>query len=194
MIDLTNEPETPPLPFSATTTRTTPTRRPLMFHREVIDLTEEDEEEEFADDGIIFRRFDPCQDVAVLSTQAVLTPSSRSRPRRSNRPAGNSRGDMERNARLPMTARSSTRPSLPSNSRVQPYSDLAIHRGFDHPPMPTREGYTRSPNGEDTIVCANCDEELGQGHTELQRQCWTSKKCGHVCFTLLLPPRHLRYL
>ena len=47
-------------------------------------------------------------------------------------------------------------------------------------PAPPRPGYTRSASEDHVMVCPNCDEELGIGDTELQRQVWIVKKCGHV--------------
>ena len=47
-------------------------------------------------------------------------------------------------------------------------------------PAPPRPGYTRSAVEDDIMVCPNCEEELGIGDTELQRQVWIVKKCGHV--------------
>lgn len=56
------------------------------------------------------------------------------------------------------------------------------------PPAPTYEapakaaqGYTRSPQEEDSLVCPNCGDELCNGETEQKRQVWIVKHCGHVC-------------
>ena len=50
-------------------------------------------------------------------------------------------------------------------------------------PSPPRAGYTRSPTEEDVIICPNCEEELGGGKTDLKKQVWVARKCGHVCTT-----------
>ncbi|MCJ1389422.1 hypothetical protein MMC18_002279 [Xylographa bjoerkii] len=62
------------------------------------------------------------------------------------------------------------------------------HDGTAVPPLPTyeappppRPGFTRSPAETDTVVCPNCNEELGIGDDEIKRQVWVVKKCGHVC-------------
>ena len=49
------------------------------------------------------------------------------------------------------------------------------------PPSTPRIGFTRSPREEDTLVCPNCEEELGVGEDESKRQVWVIKSCGHVC-------------
>ena len=51
---------------------------------------------------------------------------------------------------------------------------------YDAPSAP-RQGFTRSPREEDTLVCPNCEEELGIGEDETKRQVWVIKSCGHVC-------------
>jgi hypothetical protein len=60
-------------------------------------------------------------------------------------------------------------------------------------PGKPRDGYTRSAGEDDAIVCPNCDEELGVGETDIKRQCWISKKCGHVSFRSRAPSRHPRH-
>lgn len=51
------------------------------------------------------------------------------------------------------------------------------------PPTPAQEGFTRTPNEDDVLVCPNCDDELGLGDDEVKRQVWVVKACGHVCGT-----------
>ncbi len=48
------------------------------------------------------------------------------------------------------------------------------------PPTPAQEGFTRTPNEDDVLVCPNCDDELGLGDDEVKRQVWVVKACGHV--------------
>jgi hypothetical protein len=48
------------------------------------------------------------------------------------------------------------------------------------PPNPAPDGYTRSPNADELYICPNCDRELRTGETELQRQIWVIRACGHV--------------
>lgn len=48
-------------------------------------------------------------------------------------------------------------------------------------PSPPREGYTRSPKEDDVLICPNCDEELGSGQSDMKKQVWVARKCGHVC-------------
>lgn len=50
------------------------------------------------------------------------------------------------------------------------------------PPKPAQEGFTRSPKEGDTVVCPNCDDELGTGDTEEKRSVWFVKGCGHVSY------------
>ena len=49
-----------------------------------------------------------------------------------------------------------------------------------NPPSPAKMGFTRSPNESDTLVCPHCDDELGIGDTDVKRQVWVVKACGHV--------------
>ncbi|KAI1514419.1 hypothetical protein L13192_09222 [Pyrenophora tritici-repentis] len=61
-------------------------------------------------------------------------------------------------------------------------------RGRDSvPPPPTYEappkapeGFTRSPEEEDALICPNCEEELCVGSDDIKRQVWIVKGCGHV--------------
>ncbi|MCJ1418666.1 hypothetical protein MMC32_005015 [Xylographa parallela] len=61
------------------------------------------------------------------------------------------------------------------------------HNGQTVPPLPVyeappppRPGFTRSPAESDTVICPNCNEELGIGEDDTKRQVWVVKKCGHV--------------
>jgi hypothetical protein len=47
-------------------------------------------------------------------------------------------------------------------------------------PAPAPEGFTRTPNENDIVICPNCDSELGQGDDETKRQIWVIRSCGHV--------------
>ncbi|KAI9751403.1 MAG: hypothetical protein M1835_001220 [Candelina submexicana] len=47
-------------------------------------------------------------------------------------------------------------------------------------PSPPRPGFTRSPGDQDTVVCPNCDRELGTGDEVDERQVFVAKGCGHV--------------
>ncbi|KAI9679026.1 MAG: hypothetical protein M1829_001696 [Trizodia sp. TS-e1964] len=47
-------------------------------------------------------------------------------------------------------------------------------------PGPARDGFTRSPAEKDTIVCPNCEEELGGCNEGIKGQVWVAKNCGHV--------------
>ena len=55
------------------------------------------------------------------------------------------------------------------------------------PPTPAQDGFTRTPNEGDVLVCPNCDDELGLGDDEVKRQVWVVKACGHVCATPSTP-------
>lgn len=50
---------------------------------------------------------------------------------------------------------------------------------YDAPPQ-APEGFTRSPQEEDVLVCPNCDDELCSGDDEVKKQVWLVKACGHV--------------
>ncbi|CAI6341005.1 unnamed protein product [Periconia digitata] len=47
-------------------------------------------------------------------------------------------------------------------------------------PSKAPDGFTRSPQEEDSLVCPNCEDELCIGNDELKRQVWIVKQCGHV--------------
>ena len=50
---------------------------------------------------------------------------------------------------------------------------------YSSPPA-AKEGFTRTLREDDVLVCPNCEQELGVGHDELQRQVWAVRLCGHV--------------
>ncbi|KIW03851.1 uncharacterized protein PV09_05150 [Verruconis gallopava] len=47
-------------------------------------------------------------------------------------------------------------------------------------PNPAPEGFTRNPTEEDVLVCPNCDAELSMGESDVKRQVWLVKTCGHI--------------
>ncbi|KAF9700709.1 hypothetical protein EKO04_002033 [Ascochyta lentis] len=47
-------------------------------------------------------------------------------------------------------------------------------------PPPAPEGFTRSPEEEDVLICPNCDSELCKGDDDVKRQVWIAKQCGHI--------------
>jgi hypothetical protein len=47
-------------------------------------------------------------------------------------------------------------------------------------PPPAPEGFTRSPQENDALICPNCGEELCTGDSDLKKQVWMVKGCGHV--------------
>ena len=49
-------------------------------------------------------------------------------------------------------------------------------------PPPAPEGFTRSPEEDDVLVCPNCDSELCKGDDDVKKQVWIAKQCGHVSF------------
>ncbi|KAF2658889.1 hypothetical protein K491DRAFT_776001 [Lophiostoma macrostomum CBS 122681] len=46
-------------------------------------------------------------------------------------------------------------------------------------PDPAPEGFTRTP-GDEAFVCPNCEEELCIGDSDVKRQVWIAKQCGHM--------------
>jgi len=83
--------------------------------------------------------------------------------------------------------------------------DAFADRKPDHiPPKPAKEGYTRSPTENDTIICPSCEEELvhnkqeeepivkkgGKEPTKKEREehpFWVLRECGHVSFNRYNP-------
>lgn len=51
-------------------------------------------------------------------------------------------------------------------------------------PPPAPEGFTRSPMEDEVLACPNCEDELCTGESEVKRQVWVLKGCGHVRFLL----------
>ncbi|KAF2190225.1 hypothetical protein K469DRAFT_25949 [Zopfia rhizophila CBS 207.26] len=47
-------------------------------------------------------------------------------------------------------------------------------------PEPAPEGFTRSPAEGDVLLCPNCEDELCVGDTDVKKQVWILKACGHV--------------
>lgn len=47
-------------------------------------------------------------------------------------------------------------------------------------PEAAPEGFTRSPAEDDVLVCPNCGDELCVGDSDLKKQVWILKACGHV--------------
>jgi hypothetical protein len=47
-------------------------------------------------------------------------------------------------------------------------------------PSPAPEGFIKSTEEDDIVICPNCNDELGVGKDELKRQVWIAKACGHV--------------
>lgn len=48
------------------------------------------------------------------------------------------------------------------------------------PLSPAPQGFTRSPQEGDDLICPNCENELCQGESDLAKQVWIVKGCGHV--------------
>lgn len=51
-------------------------------------------------------------------------------------------------------------------------------------PEKAPEGFTRTVDEKDVLVCPNCGDELCAGDDELKSQVWIVKSCGHVCVLL----------
>jgi hypothetical protein len=47
-------------------------------------------------------------------------------------------------------------------------------------PSMAPEGFTRSPQEDDILICPKCKDILCEGESELKRQVWAVKTCGHV--------------
>ena len=62
------------------------------------------------------------------------------------------------------------------------------------PPPPPSDGFTRTLDAEDLLICPNCSTELGADEDEVKRQVWVVKKCGHVraCLSLSLRNTNIR--
>jgi hypothetical protein len=67
---------------------------------------------------------------------------------------------------------------------VDPNEDATVRPPTYEAPGKAPSGFTRSPQEEDTLVCPNCGDELCVGESDLKRQVWIVKHCGHVRFAL----------
>lgn len=47
-------------------------------------------------------------------------------------------------------------------------------------PAKASDGFTRSPEEDDVLICPKCEGILCEGETDLKRQVWAVKACGHV--------------
>jgi hypothetical protein len=63
---------------------------------------------------------------------------------------------------------------MPDEDRAETASPPTI------PPSAAPEGFTRSPAEGDELICPNCEEELCKGNSDLKKQVWIVKACGHV--------------
>lgn len=50
---------------------------------------------------------------------------------------------------------------------------------YEAPGAPS-DGFTRTVQEDDIVVCSNCDHELGAGDNPIQKQIWVVRKCGHA--------------
>jgi len=61
----------------------------------------------------------------------------------------------------------------------EPSHDNAAVRRIPPPPSPP-PGFTRTPKPDEVYICPNCDRELCTGDTDIQKQIWIIRACGHV--------------
>lgn len=61
----------------------------------------------------------------------------------------------------------------------EPEAPVGLPPTYDAPGA-APEGFTRSPAEEEVLACPNCGEELCVGESDLKRQVWLVKGCGHV--------------
>jgi len=110
--------------------------------------------------------FEPLQGVSLGGYMEDLM-AARARQRRPPRPFH--QPNMDYSAQAPGILRGSPPP------------DAAAIRMADYKtPAPAKDGFTRSPKGNDTLVCICCDQELAVEKTDLPKsgEVWVGK-CGH---------------
>ncbi|KAF2087855.1 hypothetical protein K490DRAFT_65135 [Saccharata proteae CBS 121410] len=49
-----------------------------------------------------------------------------------------------------------------------------------HAPSKAPEGFTRSPEEDEVLICPNCERELCSGSEDANKQVWIIKACGHA--------------
>jgi hypothetical protein len=47
-------------------------------------------------------------------------------------------------------------------------------------PVAAPAGFTRSPQDDDTLICPKCHDVLCEGDSDLKKQVWAVRSCGHV--------------
>lgn len=103
-----------------------------------------------------------------------------------------------RRPREPMPPPRGQRRNRPATARISVGFHVPVELNFERigfdlmgagppPPPPTYDapatapdGFTRSPAEDDVLVCPNCGDELCVGESDLKRQVWILRGCGHV--------------
>jgi hypothetical protein len=78
--------------------------------------------------------------------------------------------------------------NLPDMQYTEVGFDLGLEQDLEHSPgpqahpapPPAPEGFTRSPEEDEVLICPNCEEELCTGDDDIKQQVWAVKACGHV--------------
>ncbi|OJJ51080.1 hypothetical protein ASPZODRAFT_148441 [Penicilliopsis zonata CBS 506.65] len=205
VIDLTNEPDTPPQ-HARPERRASRPSRPPRFGRNIItdlvDLEEDEHEAEGRQDTPI--NLDPPSPEDVQFVRANVRPPPP--PPTRNRPfsARSSLRDFLRMRAPDFRGLAHLHPPPPLDmiwlgEEPRDGLDSAINLDLDvpfglsfpplvnnppprstyKPPSPPPPGFTRNVKEEDVVVCPNCDAELGVGD-EIKAQIWVAKPCGHV--------------
>jgi len=209
VIDLTNEPETPPQRTHARSSDSPApsTSRPPRFGRnilaDVVDL-----EEEMDDDS----GEGPSSSPEVQFVRATTRPRA-TQARGNWDPISMLSSTLARGFRARQDSEDrdilASMPFLPSRSRREFHRIFAGHGfGLNSPdsldyafssidmepltpqetrpqrevyeaPSPAPEGFTRTLGEDDVAVCPNCSWELGTGE-EKRQEIWVAKPCGHV--------------
>jgi hypothetical protein len=74
------------------------------------------------------------------------------------------------------------------------YATAAFDLGFGDPfdrqsstspngyqaPAKAADGFTRSPEENDVLICPKCGDELCEGDSDIKKQVWAVRACGHV--------------
>lgn len=219
VIDLTNEPETPPQQTQYRNENRPPhsSRLPrfgrnIMAEADIVDLEDEPDnagEGPSSSPEVQFvratvrqqpppRRWDP---VSLLPSNFPLSRRTDVMPQwtRLPRPHNITSSHFDAlflGARESMTSMSSDiflDYALSSFSMEPPPGPQEERRRRDtyKPPSPAPEGFARTLGEDELAICPNCDWEVGTGEGKKQ-EIWVAKQCGHVRITLYR--MHIGYL
>jgi len=197
VIDLTNEPDSPPAQRSRPGFRSTHSSRPPRFGRDIMTNVVDLEEPP----GLVGEQ-NPASPPEVQFIRATVRPDQSSARDRRFVDESNLLDILRMQHRFSFSGEEAIRQGVALHTRhlMTPHLEsmwLEGPEGIDltnldlsslnpprpapsyEPPSPAPEGFTRSAQDDEAVVCPNCEHELGTGD-DVKQQIWVAKPCGHV--------------